>query len=121
MVAVRSMGLALESLVGYHSRGEEVCTVTSLELQDLVEISNERFEENEKRIARFRDLLKKLSSHEADDGKRKGQEGEGWEDAAARRERKKAEGLARSEQLSKARQLQEPGIEETSNLGGFIT
>lgn len=110
MVAVRSMGLALESLVGYSSNGQEFCSLSPGELKNLLEISNERFGENEKRIARFRELLNKLSNEETDEGKRKGQEGEEWEDAGTRKERKKAEGLAKSQQLAKSTEpLQDTG------------
>lgn len=97
MVAVRTQGLALESLIGYHSHGEEYCTVPAQEIKHLIDISNARFGENEKRIMRFRDLLMSLSAGKVE-GKRKGQEGDKWEDANERRERKRAEGLARSKE-----------------------
>jgi tRNA wybutosine-synthesizing protein 3 len=116
MVAVRSMGLALESLLGYSLNGQEFCSLSPRELKNLLEISNERFGENEKRIARFRELLKKLSNEEPGEGKRKGQEGEEWEDAAVRRERKKAEGLARSQQLAKSTESRQD-TEELLDLG----
>jgi tRNA wybutosine-synthesizing protein 3 len=116
MVAVRSMGLSLESLIGYHSDGQELCTVSPIELKNLVEISNERFTENEKRILRFRELLRKLSCEGEEEGKRKGQEGEQWEDPDARRERKKAEGLIRSQQIKNAGDSQQQQGEETSGV-----
>lgn len=98
MVAVRSSGLALESLVGVlcpssspelDEAGEEVGgvyrIVSDVYLQMLAELANERFVENRKRTERFRAALvaaftpRKLV--------------EGWEDAGARRERKREEGL----------------------------
>ena len=93
MVAVRSMGLGLESLIGYEYENRQLCNVTEGHLRTLIELSNERFGENTKRISRFRTLLKKLSSEETGDVKRKGQDGEEWEDPEVRRERKRAEGL----------------------------
>ena len=116
MVAVRSMGLALESLIGYSSNEQEYCSLSSRELMNLLDISNERFGENKKRIARFRELLRKFSIEEPDEGKRKGQEGEEWEDAAARRERKKAEGLAKKQQLAKSME-EWPIAEDLPDLG----
>lgn len=121
MVAVRSMGLTLESLIGYHSHGVEFCTVSPRELRNLIEISNARFGENEKRISRFRELLKKFSSEDVDEGKRKGEEGEQWEDAGARRERKKAEGLARRKQLAKSAGSHQQGTEESLGLDSLTT
>ena len=57
MVGIRSMGLALESLVGVESNGKEYCTLAEWQLKNLVGISNDRFGENGKRIGRFRGLL----------------------------------------------------------------
>lgn len=116
MVGIRSMGLALESLIGYHSNGQEFCTVSPRELKILVEISNERFGENEKRISRFRELLKQLTHEGAEKGKRKGVDGEEWEDPSVRRERKKAEGLLKRQQLKEAEQGQNSETEENSSI-----
>ncbi|TVY52201.1 tRNA wybutosine-synthesizing protein [Lachnellula suecica] len=95
MVGIRSMGLALESLVGFEDDGREICMVPEWQLKTLLEISNERFVENTKRIERFRKLLGEL-------GVMRGKEGEGWEDPQVRRERKRAEGLKRSQESKKA-------------------
>ena len=95
MVAVRSMGLGFESLVGAELAGQKTCTVSDGYLHTLVELANERFDENAKRIERFRQALKEGSREQA----RKTRSGDDWEDADARRERKRAEGLARSAQL----------------------
>ncbi|KAH6667528.1 methyltransferase TYW3-domain-containing protein [Halenospora varia] len=101
MVGIRSMGLALESIIGFEHNGQEICTVPEWQLGNLLEISNDRFVENTKRIERFRALLKDLSGG-AQEGRRKGQEGEKWEDPQSRRERKRAEGLRMKEASSKA-------------------
>ncbi|KAI5464031.1 methyltransferase TYW3-domain-containing protein [Mariannaea sp. PMI_226] len=54
MVAIRSMGLAFESLVGQQVDGQCQRLVTPEYLQTLIRIANERFVENTKRIERFR-------------------------------------------------------------------
>ncbi|PBP16903.1 hypothetical protein BUE80_DR012368 [Diplocarpon rosae] len=100
MVGIRSMGLALESVIGFESNGMDICMVPEWQLKNLLEISNQRFQENAKRIARFRTLLR---TERSGDGKRKGQEGAKWEDAGERRERKRAEGL------KKAREMKQTG------------
>jgi tRNA wybutosine-synthesizing protein 3 len=97
MVGVRSMGLAFESVIGYELDGMEVCFVPDWQLKNLVEISNQRFVENTKRIERFKSLIQRVSLEE----KVKPRVGDGgeWEDKDARRERKRAEGLRRAEAL----------------------
>jgi tRNA wybutosine-synthesizing protein 3 len=98
MVGIRSMGLALESLVGFEVDGKGVAISSNIHLKKLVEISNVRFKENAKRIERFRMLLKDLSR--VDEGvKKRGQDSGEWEDAQARRERKRAEGLKKAEAM----------------------
>ncbi|KXH50491.1 tRNA wybutosine-synthesizing protein [Colletotrichum salicis] len=106
MVGVRTMGLALESLIGYVdedvSDGAEGstrrhCTVTPDYLRDLLHIANERFVENAARIARFRTALQEAV---AGPPPKVGEGGAAWEDADARRERKRAEGLRRKEVLA---------------------
>jgi tRNA wybutosine-synthesizing protein 3 len=92
VVAIRSMGLGIESLIGVEVAGRRQCTVSNEYLQTLVELANERFEENARKIERFRQALAN-ASHQLT---RKNRDGLEWEDAAARRVRKRAEGLARS-------------------------
>ena len=96
MVGIRSMGLALESLIGYEGGGREACNVPESQLKTLLEISNERFVENTKRIERFRQLLSKLSGETGSVIKKKGHDGEEWEDPEIRRERMRAEGMEKS-------------------------
>ena len=104
MVAVRTSGLALESIIGYLEEGEGSedvrCIVTEGYLQIIVGLINERFEANTERIIRFR-------RHLLDDspgGKLPKNDAEGWEDADTRRQRKRAEGLHRSQELRKERE-----------------
>ena len=99
MVGIRSMGLGFESLIGVRTQGRTTCAVSNEYLQILIQLSHERFEENTKRIERFRQALSQGSQQPT----RKTREGGEWEDAAARRERKRAEGLTRSAQLKESR------------------
>lgn len=97
MVAIRSMGLGFESLVGVEVDGRRTCTVSDQYLQTQAELANERFDENTKRMERFRQALKSGSPRAA----KTSHTGEDREDPAARRERKRAEGLARGAQLQR--------------------
>ncbi|PTB64646.1 hypothetical protein BBK36DRAFT_1123214 [Trichoderma citrinoviride] len=102
MVAIRSMGLSLESLVGYQDLdGQRRRIVPAGYFKMLLQISNERFVENTKRIGRFRSAFKEvvLEPREASVPKKLNPEGKEWEDAAARRERLRAEGLRRKAAL----------------------
>lgn len=111
MVAVRSQGMSLESIIGCAipsatalNETEEVCTVPESNLRVLVALSNERFQENTRRIERFRTLLREGLRKQAEGGVKKGKDGEVWEDADARRERKKAEGLKMREEARARKQ-----------------
>ncbi|KAI0476102.1 methyltransferase TYW3-domain-containing protein [Xylariaceae sp. FL0804] len=116
MVAIRSMGLAFESLVGVRRRmgggGEDGggandrAAVSPAYLRSLLRVADARFAENARRIARFRAAVLAAAGRLDDgrgDGRGEGEgEGEGgqeWEDAQARRERKRAEGLRRRAEL----------------------
>ncbi|KAI1343334.1 methyltransferase TYW3-domain-containing protein [Xylariaceae sp. FL0016] len=98
IVAIRSMGLAFESLIGFQDRdGHNSPTVTNGYLDTLACIGNERFQENEKRIKRFQEALMLASQPP----KKQNKDGTEWEDADTRRERKKTEGLKKkAEKLS---------------------
>jgi tRNA wybutosine-synthesizing protein 3 len=112
MVAIRSMGMSLESVIGMLDDNEEgICIVSEDYLQGLLAIANERFEENTIRIARFRNMLLAGNANLLKSEPKKNEKGEDWEDAAVRRERKRAEGLQRSEELKK--QLS-TGVQQTS-------
>jgi tRNA wybutosine-synthesizing protein 3 len=112
IVAVRSAGLSLESVIGYCEFSDEEddtgtkepvirSLVTEEYLQMLVAISKERFSINAERKERFRTSLLDLCSREQSSGSRPRSKAkpEGWEDPAARRERKRAEGLMRKKVL----------------------
>lgn len=97
MVAVRTTGLAFDNIVGMLNDAgsgdqENLCALVDEEyLRLLVEMTNDKFRVNTARTQRFRKLL-----IEAFDTKFKDN---GWEDADVRRQRKRAEGLQRREQL----------------------
>ncbi|KAJ8123932.1 hypothetical protein ONZ43_g223 [Nemania bipapillata] len=105
IVAIRSMGLSFESLVGIQEDGVTKCTVSKDYLYSLVRIANERFEENRKRIERFRNAI--LDANHPP----KKKDGTEWEDAQARRERKRAEGLRRKAELQEQGQKKENATE----------
>ncbi|KAJ4388495.1 hypothetical protein N0V85_007500, partial [Neurospora sp. IMI 360204] len=108
IVAIRSMGLSFESLIGVQRGSSQRQALVSPEyLSLLVKIANERFEENKKRIARFREALRLAFGDEAGAGveekKKAGDSGE-WEDAEARKQRKREEGLARREEVRRRKE-----------------
>ncbi|CZR51678.1 related to DUF207 domain protein [Phialocephala subalpina] len=112
MVGIRTMGLTLESVIGFERDGEEICIIPEWQLRNLVEVSNQRFVENTKRIERFRSLLKEMDGGVA---KKQGENGD-WEDAQARKERKRAEGLERARAL-KENQTSSQASEELLDIG----
>ena len=87
MVAIRSSGISLSSLLGYaidvNEEDEINCIVEESYLQLLLHIANDRFLENSKRVDRFQSqLLQSVRKRERH-----------WEDGQVRRERLKAQGL----------------------------
>jgi len=95
------MGLSLESIIGFASSEDDerpTCFVPEEYLSILIETANTRFIENTKRIARFRKLLNELFSNSGKDAVRVKPDGSIWEDATARKERMRAEGLKRAEE-----------------------
>jgi tRNA wybutosine-synthesizing protein 3 len=108
------MGIALDSLIGFHADGRQVCAVSEGSLRTLLEIANDRFRVNATRIAKFRELL--IQSMSTDTGPR-GRDGEKeWEDVEVRRERKRAEGLRRKETL---RDSKKDPIVEPQDIAGL--
>ncbi|KAL2871537.1 tRNA wybutosine-synthesizing 3 family protein [Aspergillus lucknowensis] len=109
IVAVRSAGLALESVIGYCEDGSDGdydgqvirSLVTEEYLQMLVAMSNERFLTNSKRKERFRTALLNACSADYPVGmRRKGKtKPPSWEDAETRKARMREEGLTRKKLL----------------------
>ena len=114
MVAVRSMGLLFESLVGVESGGKRECIVPPSYLEKLVGIANERFVENQSRIERFRSALSRVFDRQGVAEKTQ------WEPKELRLARKKAEGLRRQQEAREQREQRradEPDEPEaTANL-----
>jgi len=111
MVAVRSMGLCFESLIGSQDeQGRRTCLVTHNYLATLVRIANERFAENSKRIARFQAALKSAFTPKP--------RGYYWEDPDDRRERKRQEGLELRKNLMEQsrKQSKQTQVDETEDL-----
>ncbi|KAL9576246.1 MAG: hypothetical protein Q9212_007259, partial [Teloschistes hypoglaucus] len=149
MVAIRSAGLAFESLIGRvvspsppsrpsqdlgsaeydddvdgdvgderADRGSEEmieALVSEKYLEMLVGIANARFEANTERMRRFEELL--FGAGDGDGGTVK----DGWEDGEMRRERKRAEGLRRREEVKgkKAGNGEEEVLLGDGELEGF--
>ena len=96
MVAIRSSGLALESVVGWAADGitalgEAVRSLVSENYLGLLfELAAGRFKTNAERIMRLEDNLF-----------RRGTEDRKWEDVKERHERKRAEGLRQRETMRK--------------------
>lgn len=108
IVAVRSSGLSLESVIGYceddETSDEPVVRslVTEEYLAMLVAMSNERFAINTERKDRFRATLIEACSPDQGQVPSKGKgksKPPDWEDPAVRKERKRAEGLMRQRLL----------------------
>ncbi|KAJ4356027.1 uncharacterized protein N0V89_004054 [Didymosphaeria variabile] len=98
MVAVRSTGYSFDSIIGYHDdAGRNIALVDQKYLQTLMHIANERFQINAERIARFRTALLRQYQHQPFESS--GSAASEWEDAEARKQRKRAEGLARQQAL----------------------
>lgn len=107
MVAIRSAGLALESVVGecdnLACEGDEIHSMVTEEyLEMLLKLANERFGSNAERTKRFEDGLFSGSD----------QHGLEWEDSEARKERKRAEGLVRQDALRQEAAAQQGKTDE---------
>ena len=100
VVAIRSTGYSFDSIIGYQDdEGRNISLVDEGHLITLVCIANERFKINLERIARFRTQL--LDSYQP--AFISGPSDSNWEDADVRKQRKRAEGLARQQALQAAK------------------
>ncbi|KAF2659387.1 hypothetical protein K491DRAFT_675612 [Lophiostoma macrostomum CBS 122681] len=108
VVAVRSTGYSLDAIIGYQNeQGDNVALVDENYLRTLVNIANERFRINYERIARFRaELLQQYTERQT--GTSTLDNNAGWEDADVRRQRKRAEGLARQQQSQNQKSNKSP-------------
>ncbi|KAJ6003176.1 hypothetical protein N7451_005723 [Penicillium sp. IBT 35674x] len=121
VVAVRSSGLSLESVIGYcdndDSGAESVVRslVTEEYLEMLIKMANERFAVNADRRERFRmGLLQSFSPDQIQlSGKERGKPAD-WEDPMVRKERMRAEGLMRKKLLD-SQKASEPAGQDLEN------
>lgn len=102
MLAVRTSGIALDSIVGFQSDqpgAEQMIPVVSAGyLRAILQLANARFRENSDRTWRFHQaLLREANANSADRPASSGV-GQEWESYAARAERKRRENLSKKEQ-----------------------
>lgn len=98
MVAIRSTGLSLDSIIAFEDSHEQIVLLVDEDyLRTLSVVANVRFSTNTERIRRFQaaltnkqSLLSKGMSTQPDTQ---------WEDAASRRERKRREGLMLQQEI----------------------
>ena len=103
MVAVRSSGLALDSVIGFKDLDSPITGVGTIQpmvsesyLRSIVKLANERFSMNEERKERFSGAF----NQQRPAGISPSKPGPiGFESRAARKERKRTEGLARQQQM----------------------
>lgn len=126
VVAVRSSGLSLESVIGYCDDEDgtvEEPVIRSLVSEEylsmLIAMANERFTVNAERRERFRaGVMEAYSPGQGENGKGKGKgKHADWEDPAIRRERKRMEGLMRKKLLEEQKALKPAGQDEDVESG----
>lgn len=105
-IGIRTQGLALESIIAFQDSTDKIRLMVSEEyLRTLLAVANLRFVANDERKARFARNF--LCGGKEGAGKT-GDAGE-WEPADVRRERKRAEGLRRKEEMQRRNQLEAAG------------
>ena len=117
MVAIRTAGLALDSLIGYQvDNASTIHPLVSEEyLRLLTIIANERFIANKERIGRLQQELKAIVEREEKETRMDGS----WEDSETRRVRMREEGLRRKETERMRSQTQETtprGVTEAGDV-----
>lgn len=109
MVAVRSSGLALSSIIGFlderNGEGKVRSLVEENYLRLLLDLANERFQANRDRIERFRNFLLRVDKQKP-----------AWEDKASRSERMRVLGLERQEREREQRNHDGPGLDTDNKL-----
>lgn len=103
MVAIRSTGLLLESVVGLEFERQAICIIPEWQLRGLMIRANERFEMNSNRINRLVTLLGTELAKE-NLNREPGSSDKYWEEKEQRRHRKREEGLrkAKAKEVAKA-------------------
>lgn len=115
IVAVRTQGLAFDSIIAYEdSQGTIQPMVSEEYLRALIQIANSRFMVNAERKERFRRALLRLDE-DVD------KVVVDWEPADVRRERKRAEGLRKREQIQRGGSRQGPNSDEADDIISDLT
>ncbi|KAF2098124.1 hypothetical protein NA57DRAFT_76919 [Rhizodiscina lignyota] len=123
MVAVRSSGMSLDSIVGYEDGNGIIRSIVDENyFRGILSVINERFSANQERIGRFQHLL--LSGYHRIQRVASTSDSL-WEDAAVRRERKRREGLMKQQSLRSTQNPPaappEPLILDTSQVYDLTT
>jgi tRNA wybutosine-synthesizing protein 3 len=121
MVAVRSAGYSFDSIIGYlDGESRNISLVDERCLRTLVCIANDRFKINTERISRFRAAL--MGSYQAKPSTGASPKVD-WEDADVRKQRKRAEGMARQQALQNSlpREAMDMEAAEVENINGMFT
>ncbi|KAJ8105935.1 hypothetical protein OPT61_g9874 [Boeremia exigua] len=124
VVAIRSTGYSFDSIIGYQDdEGRSISLISASHIRTLVCIANERFKINLERIARFRALL--LESYQPTITSTSASSKPDWEDADVRKQRKRAEGLARQRAMQTASSEGKTSTDneslELDGLGGILS
>ncbi|RKF60376.1 putative duf207 domain-containing protein [Erysiphe neolycopersici] len=115
MVAIRSNGLALESIVGLELNGRHICMIPEWQMRGIVLQANQRFIDNTQRITRFAKLLLEKEDEQQEGSMSKSHYNKkatsvtsNWEDPVARRARKRQEGLDKARIKAESLRLNKP-------------
>jgi tRNA wybutosine-synthesizing protein 3 len=113
VVAVRTTALALDVVVGALCPGQEAVrpVVTEEYLMGLVRVVLDRFKENEKRRDMFAEKLGEWRG-----GGAVKEDEKVWEDRRERRERLRAEGLRKRDELRRLKEEQPSGVDAEVNV-----
>lgn len=115
MVAIRSNGLALESIVGLELNGRYICMIPEWQMRGLLLQANQRFRDNTQRINKFAKLLlereskqEQISKSQSHHNKKSTSVSSNWEDPAVRKARKRQEGLDKAKIKAESLRLDRP-------------
>ncbi|KAG2209211.1 hypothetical protein INT47_005503 [Mucor saturninus] len=103
MLAIRSTH-KIDTPVAYVEKGQIHCLVDPAYLYLLLNMSNQKFEQNMERMKIFEDTMRTELT--------KAEEKEKWESKEARRERKRMEGLSLKSKLQKPKEQDKPDLED---------
>ncbi|KAI6248894.1 hypothetical protein HI914_02898 [Erysiphe necator] len=124
MVAIRSNGLALESIVGIELNGRNICMIPEWQMRGILLQANQRFIDNTQRINRFANLLMEkekeygsIIKSQSHLNRKAVSASLDWEDPVERRARKRQEGLYKAK--IKAGQMKYDEQQSTQGLDNY--